>query len=128
MRHSILPTLLLSACSLAQANDALYTAQYSRCMDQADGVTYPMLDCIADEMKTQDARLNGAYQALRGSLSAERKQALLTAQRLWIKYRDANCDFYNDPEGGSYQRLLANECMLRETAERAKELETLSEP
>lgn len=127
MRKILLPALLLSA-SIAQANDKLYTAQYSICMERADGVTYPMLDCIAEELKTQDARLNGAYQKLKSTLSAERKKALLKAQRLWIQYRDANCAFYDDPEGGSYQRLMANECMLRETAERAKELETLSEP
>jgi uncharacterized protein YecT (DUF1311 family) len=127
MRTIVLPTALLAACSLVHANDALYTAQYSSCMDRSGGVTYEVLDCIAEELKTQDARLNGAYQKLRSPLSAERKKALLTAQRLWIQYRDANCAFYNDPEGGTLQRVLANECMLRETAERAKELETLSD-
>lgn len=119
-------TLLLVASSV-QGNDALYRAQFSTCMDRSGGVTYAMLDCIAEELDTQDARLNGAYQTLRSSLSAERKKALQAAQRLWIQYRDASCAFYNDPEGGTLQRVMANECMLRETAERAKELQTLSD-
>ncbi|MEA1051885.1 lysozyme inhibitor LprI family protein [Lamprobacter modestohalophilus] len=127
MRKILLASLLIASLN-TQADEQLYTQRFSTCLDQAGGVTYSMLDCISEELTTQDARLNGAYQKLQKSLSAERKQALLTAQRLWIKYRDANCDFYNDPEGGSYQRVMANECMLRETAERAKELETLSEP
>ena len=125
MRTTLLALLLLTTV-ITHANEALYTAQYSTCMDRSGGVTYAMLECIAEELNTQDARLNGAYQALRAALSAERKQSLLSAQRLWIKYRDANCAFYNDPEGGTLQRVMANECMLRETAERAKELETLS--
>lgn len=34
-----------------------------------------------------------------------------------------HCDFYADQQGGSMARLTANECVLRETAERAGELE-----
>lgn len=128
MWKTILPALLLvGACSSAQANDDLYTGRFSTCMDRSEGVTYAMLDCIAEELKTQDARLNGAYQTLRTQLSAERKKVLQAVQRLWIQYRDANCAFYNDPDGGTLQRVLANNCMLQETAERAQELEALSD-
>jgi uncharacterized protein YecT (DUF1311 family) len=126
MRTTFLAIVLLAA-TIADANETLYTARYSICMDPSGGVTYAMLDCIAEELDTQDARLNGAYQPLRSSLSAERKKALHAAQRLWIQYRDANRAFYNDPEGGTLQSVMANECMLLETAERAKELQTLSE-
>lgn len=126
MRKTALPLLLLGACSIAHANEELYTSSYSACMDRAGGVTIEMLDCIAEELNTQDARLNGAYQQLRSQLSAERKKELQVVQRQWIQYRDANCQFYHDPEGGTLHRVMANECMLRETAERAKELETLA--
>lgn len=127
MRRTVPFALLLSACSMAHAADAPYTARYSTCMDQSGGVTYDMLDCINEEFKTQDTRLNDAYRTLRTQLSAERKTALQAVQRLWIQYRDANCSFYNDPEGGPLHRVMANECMLRETAERAKELEQLAD-
>ncbi|MGB0126460.1 MAG: lysozyme inhibitor LprI family protein [Rhodocyclaceae bacterium] len=49
------------------------------------------------------------------------------AQRAWIKFRDANCDFYYDPEGGSLARVSANDCMMSSTARRAKELESLNQ-
>lgn len=127
MRRLALSALLLGICTITHANDELYTARFSTCMNQAGGITADMLDCIGEELNTQDARLNGAYQKLRSQLSAERKQSLQSAQRLWIQYRDANCGFYNDPEGGTLHRVMASDCMLRETAERAKELEGLAD-
>ena len=127
MRSLALSAVLLGTCTITHANDELYTARFSSCMDQAGGVTVGMLDCIGEELNTQDARLNGAYQKLRSQLSAERRKALQGAQRLWIQYRDANCDFYLDPEGGTLHRVMAADCVLRETAERAKELEGLAE-
>ncbi len=120
--------MLLSISSVVAADEDLYTGRYGNCMDQSGGVTVNMLNCIGEELASQDARLNGAYKKLRSQLTPTRKQALLTAQRLWIQYRDANCNFYADPEGGTLANLLANECVLRETAERAKELEDLYLP
>ena len=127
MRRLALSAVLLGTCTITHANDEIYTERLATCMNEADGVTAGMLDCIGEELNTQDARLNGAYQKLRSQLSVERKTALQGAQRLWIQYRDANCDFYNDPEGGTLHRVMASDCMLRETAERAKELEGLAE-
>jgi hypothetical protein len=59
-------------------------------------------------------------------LTTERKNALIEAQRNWIKFRDTNCGFYADPEGGSAARLTAHECILNATAQRAKELRLLT--
>lgn len=127
MQRLALSVFLLGVCTIAYANDDLYTVRFSNCMDQADDVPVAMQDCIGEELNTQDARLNGAYRKLRSQLSAKRKTELQAAQRLWIQYRDANCAFYYDPEGGTLHRAMAADCVLRETAERAKELEGLSE-
>lgn len=115
--------LCLGLSLVAQA-DELYTGRYASCMDESGGVTVNMMNCIAEEIRTQDARLNGAYQKLRGELSDERRQELLAAQRLWIQYRDANCQFYATA-GGTLAMVASNECVLRETAQRAAELENL---
>ena len=56
-------------------------------------------------------------------LEPARKKQLQTVQRLWLQFRDANCDFYADPDGGTLARLGANECMMTLTAQRAQELE-----
>jgi uncharacterized protein YecT (DUF1311 family) len=57
--------------------------------------------------------------------SSEYNQCMDKAAGLWLQYREANCKFYDDPEGGSMQRILANDCFLRMTAERAEELNSL---
>lgn len=121
--------LTFALCGIAQVasaqNDGL-TKQFSTCMDNAGGVTINMLECLDAETKLQDKRLNIAYREAMGQLSPERKKQLQQAQRAWINYRDANCNFYADPEGGSMARLSASDCLMSETASRAKELETIS--
>jgi len=84
-----------------------------------------MIECIDGEAQRQDVRLNKAYKALMGGLSSERKKQLQDAQRNWIKFRDTNCSFYYDPDGGTMARVSANDCVMTMTANRAKELENL---
>jgi uncharacterized protein YecT (DUF1311 family) len=86
-----------------------------------------MIDCISGETKRQDIRLNENYRRLLPKLSLHRKKELLEAQRAWIRFRDANCRFYYDPEGGSLSRVTAAECFLSATADRAKELKQLTD-
>ena len=82
-----------------------------------------MIDCIVTETKRQDQRMTIAYKKLMSSLNPTRKKQLLTAQRLWIKYRDANCAFVYDPDGGSMARISGNGCYLETTTIRAEKLE-----
>ena len=120
-------TALFLACAShaasAQNQDALLSKQYTACMGQRTGTTEDMIDCAMAEHKRQDVRLNQAYKAAMALQSPERKKQLQAAQRAWIQFRDANCHFYADPEGGSLARISGNECMVTSTAQRAKELE-----
>jgi uncharacterized protein YecT (DUF1311 family) len=121
--------LLLSLCCISQiaaAQDIGLTKQFSNCMDKSNGVTSNMIDCFVAESKRQDIRLNKAYKELMNQLSSQRKKQLEIAQDAWITYRDENCDFYYDPEGGTIARVSANDCFVSATAVRAKELETLA--
>ncbi|WP_051690205.1 lysozyme inhibitor LprI family protein [Halomonas alkaliantarctica] len=90
--------------------------------------TLDMVTCISNEYEHQDQRLNDNYQQLRRQLGSERRDQLLTAQRAWITYKEANCGFYADPEGGTMARISANSCLLNETTQRADELENLMRP
>ena len=101
------------------------TKEYLTCVDKGEGVTDKTLDCISAEFDRQDTRLNDAYKKLISKLSKDRAKSLVEAQRAWIKFRDANCGFYNDPDGGSAAHIAGNECMLNATVERANELENL---
>jgi uncharacterized protein YecT (DUF1311 family) len=118
------PLLLLTAClavasapAFAQQQDL--SAEYAKCIEQSGGTDPGMLDCMGAEEKRQDKRLNDAYKKLMGELNPERKKELQEAQRLWLKYVEANCNFYLDPDGGTAARLAATECPLLAKAARA---------
>jgi uncharacterized protein YecT (DUF1311 family) len=111
--------------SAAIAADREFSKEFDTCMDKAGGVTPAMIDCISAELKRQDALLNENYRKLMASLSTKRKKTLQEAQRAWLKFRDTNCDFYYDPDGGTAARVDANECVLNATTDRAKELAQL---
>jgi len=98
-------------------------SQFDTCMDKAGGVTVNMLNCIGAETQRQDKKLNTMYQNTMKSLTNKRKEELKKTQQLWIKYRDANCDFYADPDGGTMASILGANCVMDMTTQRAKELE-----
>lgn len=123
MKQVLMAGLMLAAVQSVFAADQAEHSVFSACMDQAGGVTVSMIDCMGAETERQDVLLNQAYKAVMSGLAPERKRQLQEAQRLWLKYRKANCDFYNDPDGGSMARVSANDCFMAATAARAKELE-----
>jgi len=128
--HNYLRLLLMaflampSAQAFGQDKDLL-TAEYSKCVEQSGGTDPGMLDCMGAEAERQDKRLNDAYKKLMNELKPERRKELQEAQRLWIKYTEANCNFYLDPDGGTAAKLAASECPVLAKATRAKELENL---
>ncbi len=115
--------VLLGAATFVMADDGGFSRHFAACMDKAGGVTQSMVECIDAEVKRQDVRLNKAYKAVMADLSSPRKDELQGVQRLWLKFREANCRFYADPDGGSMARVEANHCFLSVTAARARELE-----
>jgi uncharacterized protein YecT (DUF1311 family) len=121
----IMPWLLLSATSVPAADKDM-SPEYAACIDKSNGVTNEMLDCITAETTRQDARLNENYKKLMSKISAKRREALLEAQRAWVKFRDANCGYYYDPHGGSAAHLASVDCVLSATADRATELKNLT--
>mgnify|MGYP006291827851 CR=1 FL=1 len=122
-------TNFMMSCALAAMSHAAFaqhtelSKQFSACMDKSGGVTLNMRDCIADETKRQDVRLNRAYKEFMGQISPTRRKQLQDAQILWIKYRDANCTFYANPDGGTLALVESSRCGMTMTASRAAELE-----
>jgi uncharacterized protein YecT (DUF1311 family) len=128
IRNALVVLLILTGLARAQAEERGTSESYTTCLDKASGVTLAMVDCIKEELERQDRRLNTAYQTLMVSLPEKRRPKLRDAQRKWIAFRDANCRFYFDPDGGSAARLASNECVVTLTAHRARELENLKPP
>lgn len=122
----LVTSALLTLSGPASA-EPTYSNTYKTCLDASGGATFGMIDCINAEEKLWDQRLNRSYQAVLKQLTPDRQKSLRAAQRLWLQYRDANCGFYFDPDGGQMARLTATECHLRMTADRATELTALNE-
>jgi len=110
--------LLVSNITFADDNPRL-----TRCMEVSGGTTIGMIECYGEETNYQDKLLNEFYQKVKRAITPERQQALRDTQRIWIKWRDVNCSFYYDPDGGSMARVMASRCVMQITTDRVKELE-----
>ncbi|MCT4501237.1 lysozyme inhibitor LprI family protein [Pseudomonas sivasensis] len=116
--------LLLAVCGTAAAAD---NPALKKCMDGAN-TTADMVSCNVKEAKVQDTRLNKAYKTAIAALEGTRQQQLQDLQRLWIKYRDANCAFAGSATGGTIDQVNGSGCVLDMTQTRAQELEDLVGP
>jgi uncharacterized protein YecT (DUF1311 family) len=116
--------LLLACCGAATAAD---NPALKKCMDGAN-TTADMVGCNVKASKVQDARLNTAYKIALAAQDGARKQQLQDLQRLWIKYRDANCGFVGSATGGTIDQVNGTGCVLDMTQARAQELEDLVGP
>jgi uncharacterized protein YecT (DUF1311 family) len=125
MRNLAVAGCLVISCFACAHGEERISEAYSDCLKLADGTTVAIQDCIRQELERQDRKLNEAYKALMSSTPAQRRMQLRDAQRKWIAFRDADCKYYFDPQGGSAARLASNECVLTLTADRARELDNL---
>ena len=111
--------LLLSLLSLLAAT----AVQADDCANASNQST--LNECAARQYKQADARLNTLYQQINGHLkdNPQGKKSLLTAQRAWLAFRDAECTFAaSGVEGGSIYPLIHNQCLADLTQKRAETL------
>lgn len=116
MRHVFLWIILLMPVpSLAE----MYDAEYQKCNKNN---TMGIVDCVMKQTKLWDKRLNTSYKELMERTEVPQQEFLTAAQRLWIKYRDANCDFYYAGQG-SIKQIHTAECLRSMTRDRTCELQ-----
>lgn len=111
--------ILLLAGFLVTAAPA--QAQDKQPDDSCDGGTSDIVACLNEKTAAWDKKLNDAYREALKDARPEQAEKLRAAQRLWIQYRDANCEYYAYGEG-SIARIDAAECLRSMTEARAKEL------
>ncbi|GBH23304.1 lysozyme inhibitor LprI family protein [Burkholderia vietnamiensis] len=102
------PTGLL--CALARTANLAHAR--TNCADAADQAA--MTACADRAYKKSDAELNRTYQAVTARLRDARPLAdkLVSAQRAWIAYRDAECSFSSaNAEGGSVYPMVVSTCL-----------------
>lgn len=89
-----------------------------------------MNQCAAQESKAADNELNSLYKQITTRLkdNPEAKQMLITAQRSWIGFRDAECSFSaSGVEGGSVYPLIYSNCITALTKARVETFKTYLE-
>ena len=109
----------LSICLTLAVVPAAYAYD---CADQ----TQPGLDGCADAAyKKADGALNGAYKTILKRLKDDgaKTKLLVTAQKAWLSFRDAECAFSSSANaGGSIYPMAVSNCLEAVTKERTKAL------
>ncbi|MCX2545253.1 lysozyme inhibitor LprI family protein [Pseudomonas sp. COW5] len=93
------------------------------CANASDQAT--MNQCAGQEYKAADKELNAVYQQITARLkdNAEGKKLLISAQRAWIGFRDAECNFSaSGVAGGSVYPLIYSNCLTSVTKVRIEAL------
>lgn len=112
------------ALSIALAFFALSAAQAAEknCGDLTTQMDITM--CEGEKLDKADAALNAVYAKLTKKVSAGGKTKLVEAQRAWLKYRDAQCDFETlATVGGSIHPMEVAICRAELTREQTKRLQ-----
>ncbi len=93
------------------------------------GVTRSMTVCAAYQNRAEDLRLNDVYREVLKNVkgtSAEKK--LIKAQRAWLAFRAATCDYESDGwTGGSGHGMIELSCLSTHTRDRVKQLEVYTQ-
>lgn len=127
MKRIILPVLLrLAAPALAEE-------EAEPC--GASGITIDIHNCVSADLALEDKRLNAIYRDLIALLKTRDKEqdrtneeSLRRAQRAWVAFRDADCEFAGKAmEGGTFEVVLQLQCILKHTSARNQQLADLSE-
>ena len=118
MRMAILIAIVIAtmpAFAFAQDNC------YDKAQDQA-----ALNKCADAAFKKSDEKLNELYRQIEIRLrdDADTKKLLVQAQRDWVRFRDAECDFRTaQAAGGSMMPMLVAQCMNHLTQSRIQDLE-----
>lgn len=82
--------------------------------------------CFADALKKSDSQLNQMYQRVQGVVDGDGLVKLRSAQRLWIQFRDANCEAEHELySGGSAAPMVKLACLEAVTRHRTEELRVM---
>jgi uncharacterized protein YecT (DUF1311 family) len=118
----------IATAALIGAAVSAYAAEPAPSEQHCDGSTYEIVECQKTKLADLDKHLNAAYQkALKLAQSTKQREQLRVAQRLWLQFREADCEYYELGEG-TIARIEGGECMLNLTRARAEELDRAVEP
>jgi uncharacterized protein YecT (DUF1311 family) len=81
--------------------------------------------CAGQDFTASDAKLNALYKTMMSKYDAPNQAKLKTAEKAWLGYRDAECDYEtNGTAGGTINPMMDTMCRTTKTDARIKELTT----
>lgn len=111
MKKLILAAFVLSSFSAFAQDCSKYTTDYDTKI------------CLSKQLDKEDLKLNKLYKQCRSKLDTIAKTKLQSAQRAWITFRDADCDYHADEmRGGTGEGLIGLGCLVHMTQERIETL------
>ena len=115
--------ILTTIACFGSSTCALAETPYDRCVAASGGVMPAIKACGAKQQQSNDGELNQAYLRVLRSTAPKNAPALRAAERAWIGFRDAECDFrYASEGGGQDASLIASQCQAELTSDRIRQL------
>ncbi len=112
------------AAALVLSISASHAQSYKQCQAEANGIIPMLKDCDAAELDRREAMLNRLYKQVLVAVSPGRQVGLRKAERAWVAFADAECDFRMSAEAGGMDAPLAyNACRLELIARRIDDLQ-----
>ncbi|WP_443749656.1 lysozyme inhibitor LprI family protein [Asticcacaulis solisilvae] len=103
-----------------------YSHEFDMCIDRAQAMDAAMANCEDEELARQDKALNVVYKTLTAKLEPDRQEMLRKSERLWVQFRDAECDLQSSAEaGGTLAPVIQEDCLMSMTADRVKQLKDM---
>ena len=116
--------LVICNCSCSIAAAQHMNATHAPCQ-KTSGVTAELDNCFGNAYRAADVQLNRLYKQIRQVLTPDEQQQLITAQRLWVQFRDATCSAESDLyKGGDAESPAYSACLEEETRLRVADLKT----
>lgn len=123
LKKILLPSLLLFVAGTLRAQEPTDVSEYpidialGECLSiDENQSTQGMIECVRVAEDAWDAEMNSDYKELMGMLDSAGQENLRTAQRAWLKYRDAEIElcaaiYYGNLEGTMYHIMAADRVM-----------------
>ncbi len=139
MPFLIIALTLSSTSAIANVSSdlAAIDAHYNACIAK-DSDNAGLKECTNTAYSEADKVLTKTYRSIQAALKItqpedseaddqkEKFKRLLTSERAWITYRDAECDLRGvEMLGGSGEGLVIGTCLYSLTAQRVKDLDDL---
>lgn len=116
--------LLVAAALFGSAPAAI--ADAAEACDAAGRSQAELNECYGNAYKKTDAELNALYKQITSRLKDDQTttKLLVAAQRAWLAYRDAECNFSaSGVAGGSIYGMILAICLDRLTSKRIADLQ-----